>query len=318
MPHNGDFDEEAAIGNFWTDAIYPRDFKDRSGKFLNIVTEDDGNTTVEYHPPHPSRNRIKLSVTFLRTRGDIKEVTLKKFKQYTTRGASRWEEQHWGPHDPMTFTYFTFEKLLGFLKLLTELDLVKLDQRRIALREDVGGRLDAETQAKMRALLKQTDGLAIVDELLRSGSITSRDLVNIGYAPTIDRFFALSADDKERFLRAGYWFQHASRVFRLSKSASFVALVSAIEALMPSSQASTKQQFVDFVEALVPGNSIPEAERKRFYQVRSALSHGGKLLASDHAGWGLQFTPKHLGEGRDTRVVSQIVQLVLHNWLATR
>jgi hypothetical protein len=194
MPHKGDFDEEAAIGNFWTDAIYPRDFKDGSGKYLNIVTEEDGNTTVEYHPPYPSRNRIKLSVTFLQARGDIKEVTLKKFKQYTTRGVTRWEEQHWGPNDPMTFTHFTFEKLLGFLKLLSELDLASLDQRRIALRENVGG-LDAETQAKMRSLLKQPDGLAIVDELLRSGSITSRDLVNIGYRKSQLEVF-------ERLLRA--------------------------------------------------------------------------------------------------------------------
>jgi hypothetical protein len=67
----------------------------------------------------PSRNRIKLTVTFLRQPGDIKEVTLKKFKQYTTRGVSRWEEQSWGPNDPMTFTHFTFEKLLGFLKSLS-------------------------------------------------------------------------------------------------------------------------------------------------------------------------------------------------------
>jgi hypothetical protein len=147
----------------------------------------------------------------------------------------------------------------------------------------------------------------------------------------VDRFFALSADNKERLLRAGYWLQHANSVFSFSKSASFVALVSAIEALMPPPQGGRQcphckqilgvgptKQFVDFVEALIPGNSIPEAERKRFYQVRSALSHGGKLLASDHSGWGLQFTPKQLGEGRDTRVVWQIVQLVLHNWLATR
>ena len=181
MPPNGAFDEEAAIGNVWTDAIYPYDFKNGSGKYFNIFTEENGNTTVEYHSPYPSRNRIKLSVTFLREHGDIKEVTLKKFKQYTTRGVPRWEEQHWGPHDPMTFTHFTFEKLLGFLKLLTELDLARIDQRRIALRDNEGASLDAETQAKMRSLLKQPDGLAMIDELLRSGSITSRDLVNIGY-----------------------------------------------------------------------------------------------------------------------------------------
>jgi hypothetical protein len=113
--------------------------------------------------------------------GEIKEVTLKKFKQFKKRGVSRWEEERWGPGEPMTFTHFTFEKLLGFLKLLTELDLANLNERRIALREHGGGGIDAETQAKMRSLLKQPDGLAMVDELLRNGSITSRDLVNIGY-----------------------------------------------------------------------------------------------------------------------------------------
>lgn len=181
VPSTGSFDEEAASGSVWTDTIYSHEFKDGSGKYLNIVTEEDGNTTVEYHPPFPSKNRVKLTVTFIRGKGDIKEVTLKKFKQYTTRGVSRWEEQHWGPGQPMTFTHFTFEKLLGFLKLLTELDLANLNQRRIALREHTGTTFDPETQEKLRVLLRQPDGLPIVDELLRSGSITSRDLVNVGY-----------------------------------------------------------------------------------------------------------------------------------------
>jgi hypothetical protein len=181
MVSNGGFDEEAAIGNIRTDAIYPSDFPDGSGKFFNIVTEEDGDTSVEYAPPHPTRNRIKLTVTFVRASGDIKEVKLKKFKQYTTRGVSRWEEQHWGTDDPMRFTHFTFEKLLRFLKLLTELDLANLNERRIAPRESGGEGFDAEMRAKMRSLLKQPDGLALIDELLRNGSITSRDLVNIGY-----------------------------------------------------------------------------------------------------------------------------------------
>ncbi len=134
MVSNGGFDEEATIGNFWTDTIYSHDFKDGLGKVFNIVTEEDGEISVEYEPP-PTRNRIKLTVTFVRASGEIKEVTLKKFKQYTTRGVPRWEEQFRGPGEPMRFTHFTFEKLLGFLKLLTELDLANLNERRIALRE---------------------------------------------------------------------------------------------------------------------------------------------------------------------------------------
>ena len=102
---------------------------------LHFAPESIGGSTVEYQPPYPSRNRVKLVVTFLREGGEIKEVTLKKFKQYTSLGVDRWEEQSFGPGEPMTFTHFTFEKLLGFLKLLTELDLANLNKRRIALRE---------------------------------------------------------------------------------------------------------------------------------------------------------------------------------------
>jgi hypothetical protein len=73
--------------------------------------------------------------------------------------------------------------------------------------------------------------------------------------------------------------------------------------------AGPTKQFAEFVESFIPGGAVPEAERKRFYRVRSALSHGGKLLSADHGAWG--FTPKQLGEGSDSRAVWQIVQLVL-------
>ena len=90
-------------------------------------------------------------------------------------------EQHWGPDDPIRFRHFTFERLMAFLQLLTELDLVNLNRRRIALRDATGQDLDAETGAKVREILKHKDGVAIIDESLRNGSITSRDLVNVGY-----------------------------------------------------------------------------------------------------------------------------------------
>jgi hypothetical protein len=206
MTNGGNFDEESAIGKYWTDTIYPNSFKNGAGKFFTIVTEEDGGSTVEYQPPYPSRNRVKLVVSFLREGGEIKEVTLKKFKQYTSRGVDRWEEQSFGPGEPMTFTHFTFEKLLGFLKLLTELDLANLNKRRIALRETIGETIDPETLAKMRSLLSQPDGLAMVEELLRNGSINSRDLVNIGYRKNQLKVFSALLSDPERI--ASYCGEH--------------------------------------------------------------------------------------------------------------
>lgn len=126
------------------------------------------------------------------------------------------------------------------------------------------------------------------------------------------KFFALSPEDRDRFLRASYWFQLAADIFSRSKSAAFVALVSAIEAFIPGEYQRT-QKFADFVEANLPGTHIPEAERKRFYRLRSNLSHGGGLLSGDHGSWG--FTQKGISEGNDMSAVWQTVQVVLHNWL---
>ena len=100
MTSGGRFDGESRLGNYWTDTIYPNNFTNGAGKFFTIITEEDSGTTVEYQPPYPSRNRVKLTVTFLRAQGEITEVTLKKFKQYTSRGVGSWEEQSFGPGDP--------------------------------------------------------------------------------------------------------------------------------------------------------------------------------------------------------------------------
>jgi hypothetical protein len=147
--------------------------------------------------------------------------------------------------------------------------------------------------------------------------------------PQLDKFYALNTVDCDKFLRASYWFQHANTVFTHSKSASFVALVSAIEAIMPEREGDTRcpecnshigpsitKRFVDLVESLIPDSGISEKDRKRFYWTRSALAHGGKLLAADHNAW--SFTPKALGEDFDVRNVWRIVRAVLHNWLAQK
>jgi hypothetical protein len=179
------------------------------------------------------------------------------------------------------------------------------------------------------------DGAEPLDSIDPSEYFSSRGItidrkldVSADFTSQLDKFYALSREDQDIFLRASYWFQHAHTVFTYSKSGSFVALVCAIEALMPSPQHITQcphckqmlgpgptKQFVDFVEALIPGGTIPETERRRFYRMRSGLSHGGKLLAADHGAWG--FTPKQLVEGHDARTMWQIVHVVVHNWLAT-
>jgi hypothetical protein len=56
VPNGGNLNEEEAIGSFWTDTIYPTEFSNRVGKYFNIVTEEDGSTSVEYEqPPHSNK-----------------------------------------------------------------------------------------------------------------------------------------------------------------------------------------------------------------------------------------------------------------------
>ena len=130
-----EFDEERSVGRVKLDHLYSAGFGDGAGRYFNVITEEDG-PVIEYEPPYPTRNRIKLTVKFLNQQGQIAEVTLKKFKFYKRDG---WVEQHWGPYEPLTFTYFSFQKIAALLKLLTELDLVNTTERRLPLYKDGSG-----------------------------------------------------------------------------------------------------------------------------------------------------------------------------------
>jgi hypothetical protein len=74
--------------------------------------------------------------------------------------------------------------------------------------------------------------------------------------------------NRQRFLRACFRYQHAGRVQSYSRSAAFTALKSAVET----------QRFADLLEKhAMPGDSL-EAERKKFYTIRSKLSHAVRFF----------------------------------------
>jgi hypothetical protein len=148
---------------------------------------------------------------------------------------------------------------------------------------------------------------------------------------SLDAYFVCSREEQERFMRACFWFRSAQRIGSLSYSAAFTALVSAIEALVPPSPVGTrceecdrpfdgglKRRFVEFVETHAPGPGVTEAERKQLYELRSALSHGGRLLHQDRHGWGGGMTSTSLQESGYQRAMWHIVRLVLVNWLLFR
>jgi len=171
-------DEAKIVGNYKPEHLYTAHFKNGEGKFFNIVTEENGDTTVEYNQPIPTRNRVKLTLTFIKKNSRIDKVSFRKFKEYKNKG---WVEQEWEPSEPVSFSYFSFQKLVAFLQLLSELDLASIDERRIVLRDEKNIGIDDETAKKVKSILIQPDGQKIIDELIKSGIITSRDIVNVGY-----------------------------------------------------------------------------------------------------------------------------------------
>lgn len=174
----GGADEVTFVGGCKTDHLYPRDFKNGAGRFFNYVVEEDGSTTVEYSPPYPSRNRIKLTLTFIYGSNEITAVTFKRFKHYKHEG---WVEDQFMSDEPFQLSHFSFEKLASLLTLLKDLDLASLNQPRIPVVEGSISGIDPEFAKKLKSLLIQPDGQRIVEELVRSGLITSHDIVNIGY-----------------------------------------------------------------------------------------------------------------------------------------
>lgn len=142
----------------------------------------------------------------------------------------------------------------------------------------------------------------------------------------LERFFRLPRSEQERFLRACFWFQHAHTV--RSRSAAFTSMISAVEALIPTVRGALvceqckrpmgvgpTRVFIDFVDQLVPGASTTDS-RRRFYGIRSALSHGGSLLHSDRRTWSSHMTGEAIAEWEDIGATWKLVRLVLVNWLA--
>jgi hypothetical protein len=108
------------------------------------------------------------------------------------------------------------------------------------------------------------------------------------------RFDSLPLEDQEKFLRAAFWFNQASNVWRDSKSGAYLAIISAIETLKPAVTPESKcdkcgaprgkglaLQFKEFLDSLAPQSGDDSALRKELYQMRSKLIHGSYLFQAD-------------------------------------
>jgi hypothetical protein len=156
-------------------------------------------------------------------------------------------------------------------------------------------------------------------------------------AALLDLIDHLPDEHRQDFLRACYWLQQAARTFQDSFSLSFLAVATAIEALIEDrsySECSICQQktfegksltvlFADFLDHHVPlefltssgYGDIPSFKDrlKYLYATRSTLAHGNDLLGQDTTRAG--FVPRQNQEHGDLRTLLRIMHYALGTWI---
>ncbi len=130
---------------------------------------------------------------------------------------------------------------------------------------------------------------------------------------SICRYQGLTSARREEFDRAAYWLDIASRQWCFSMSASFAALVSAVESLINAEGPGSRARFRDFFETYAPGATLL-ASRNQMYSLRSGILHGSELMAIDQDvsfGW----DPPWWNERELHDELWTVTRTAVRNWL---
>jgi hypothetical protein len=130
----------------------------------------------------------------------------------------------------------------------------------------------------------------------------------------ICRYQQLSDTNRSKFNRATFWMDQSVRVWTISLSSSFAALVTAVEALTDREPIPRATQiFHNFFETFAQGRSLKK-RRKKMYELRSDILHGSDLMQLDQdRDFG------HDPPGQNERGLSDelrgLTRLAMRNWL---
>src|SRR6266496_1359269 len=126
-------------------------------------------------------------------------------------------------------------------------------------------------------------------------------------------YMRLSKANRDKFGRAGFWMDMASRQWTRSFSASFASLVIAIESLAERGSLGAAARFRNFIERYAPGASL-ENRRREIYALRSDILHGSGLMEMDqdaHFGW----APPEQKERDLMDELWALTRIAMRNWL---
>jgi hypothetical protein len=109
--------------------------------------------------------------------------------------------------------------------------------------------------------------------------------VPVELASLLDAFAALDNDDKERFLRACYWYHMAGTVWDYSQSLYLTSFINAVECLASVGRERLDPEgavklFKRFMRRYAPG-SPSGTKLDKLYEIRSDITHGERLLHLD-------------------------------------
>lgn len=130
---------------------------------------------------------------------------------------------------------------------------------------------------------------------------------------SICRYQGLAPARRAEFDRAAYWLDIASRQWHFSMSASFAALVSAVESLINKDGHGSTGRFREFFETYAPGATLVP-RRNQMYRLRSTILHGGMLMAIDQDrdfGW----DPPGEGDRELHQELWTVTRTAVRNWL---
>jgi hypothetical protein len=151
---------------------------------------------------------------------------------------------------------------------------------------------------------------------------------------SINSYESLSAPNRVKFDRAAFWFGAASRMWDVSISASFTALVSAIESLTlrgnvhdltcPVCGRPTQHEFPGstklfkrFLETYAPGATLAR-DRSDTYDLRSEILHGEHLMELDREIPMMGWTPPGFKEREQYSGLWRVTRTALRNWLKSQ
>jgi hypothetical protein len=133
---------------------------------------------------------------------------------------------------------------------------------------------------------------------------------------SICNYQGLSCKRREEFDRAAVWLDLARRYHAASTSASFAALVSAVEALVNSDGLGRRDRtsrFKEFLNTYAPGASL-EPRRQEMYRLRSGILHGSELMELDEDLY-LDWTPPWFNDGNLYGELWGLTRAAMRNWL---